>query len=204
MRAAGAIIAGGRSTRYGSPKALAAVGGERIIDRVVRAVRVVTPRLLLVASAPELVAAAALDARPDALPGAGPLGGIYTALLWAVEQEYSGVLAVACDMPFLSSPLLAHLLARAEAGGADVVAPESGGRREIEPLCAFYATTCVEALRSALDRGDNRMIAFHEDVRVERIPLAEVRAWGDPETLFLNVNTPEDRILAERLAASGA
>jgi molybdopterin-guanine dinucleotide biosynthesis protein A len=35
----------------------------------------------------------------------------------------------------------------------------------------------------------------------DRVPLAEVERFGDPEILFLNVNTPADHELAERIAA---
>ena len=199
----GAIIAGGRSSRYGEPKALAMVGGERIIDRVVHALQSVTPNCVTIANSPEIARAAALPSRPDAVVGAGALGGIYTALLWAHDEGRSGVLAVACDMPFLSTALLGELLHRADAvdrPGPDVVVPESGGRRTIEPLCAWYGTSCLRAVSAAVGRGDYRMIGFHDDVRVERVPLADVRRFGDPDVLFLNVNTRDDRELADRLA----
>jgi len=86
----------------------------------------------------------------------------------------------------------------------DVVAPESGGRRGIEPLCAYYGTGCVGAVQRALERDDRRVVAFFQDVRVQRIPLDEVRRHGDPELIFMNVNTPEERERAERLAGGAA
>jgi molybdopterin-guanine dinucleotide biosynthesis protein A len=203
----GAIIAGGRSTRYGEPKALATVAGARIIDRVMDALCSVTPDCVTIANTPEIACATPLPSRPDAVRDAGALGGIYTALLWAREEARSGILAVACDMPFLSAPLLADLLERAypvDRAGPDVVVPESGGRRAIEPLCAWYGTSCLDAVTAAVQRGDYRMIGFHEDVRTERVPLFDVRRFGDPEVLFLNVNTREDRELAERIAGRSA
>jgi hypothetical protein len=48
------------------------------------------------------------------------------------------------------------------------------------------------------------MIGFHDDVRVARVPIDRVRACGSPEVLFMNVNTPEDRAAAERIAAGAA
>jgi len=201
----GAIQAGGRSTRFGSPKALARVGGERIIDRAIRAVSAVTPELVLIANDPALAAAVTLPSRADAWPETGALGGIGTALLWAAERGNDGILAVACDMPFLSPELMAALVSRslgADGERPDVVIPESGSRRSVEPLCAWYSVRCLPALRTALDRGDYRMIAFHEDVRVHRVSLADVRRYGDPERLFLNVNTPGEHERAEQLAES--
>ena len=125
----GAILAGGRSVRYGSPKALATVAGESILDRVRRALLRVTPDLILIANEPSLFARSGLPTRPDTRPGLGALGGIHAALLWAREAGRPGILAVACDMPFLDPALLVRILERAAAGDVDVVAPESGGRR---------------------------------------------------------------------------
>jgi molybdopterin-guanine dinucleotide biosynthesis protein A len=195
----GAILAGGRNSRYGEHKALATVAGVPIITRIQRVLGGVTPDLILIANEPERYEATGLRQRPDAIPALGALGGIYSALLWALEEGRRGVLAVACDMPFLDGRLLGRLLAGA-GSGAEIVVPESPGRRGVEPLCAFYATSCIPAIESQIARGDRQVIGFYDGLRVERIPLAEVRAHGDPELLFMNVNTPEERERAEQLA----
>lgn len=198
----GAILAGGQSRRYGSPKALAPVGGVRILDRVRAALGEVTDELVLIANEPELFGDTGLPTRPDVRPGLGVLGGILTALRWAEEGERPGIVAVACDMPFLSPPLLRRLLA--EAGReppADVSAPASDGRRGVEPLCAYYSTRCIAPIEAELERGERHVVGFFEDVLVRALPLEEVRAYGDPEVLFLNVNTLEERDAAERIAA---
>ena len=201
MRPFGAILAGGESRRYGSPKALAPVGGRRIIDRVTDALGAVCEDLVLIANEPDLFRDTGLPSRPDARPGLGALGGIHAALAWAEEEDRPGIVAVACDMPFLASTLLARLSALAFTGDApDLVVPESRGRRGLEPLCAAYRTSCLPALEARLDREDRRVIGFYDDVRVHRIPLAEVEALCDPDRAFLNVNTPDERDRAERIA----
>jgi molybdopterin-guanine dinucleotide biosynthesis protein A len=107
-------------------------------------------------------------------------------------------------MPFLDSGLLARILVRAaEPDSPDVVTPASEGRRGIEPLCAYYGVQCIAAIERAVKRDDLRMVGFHGDVRVKVLPLEEVVGFGRPEQLFLNVNTPEEREAADRIA-SGA
>jgi molybdopterin-guanine dinucleotide biosynthesis protein A len=211
----GAVLAGGESRRYGSPKALAVVGGERIIDRVVAVLARVTPDLVLLANEPDLFADLGLPTRPDVRPGLGALGGIHTGLLWARETGRPGILAVACDMPFPCEDLLARLRDEAFPGTAadgrgpggaappDVAIPESGGRRGVEPLFAAYGVGCLPAIEAQVERDDRRMIGFHAAVRVRRIPLAEVARLCDPERAFLNVNTPGERQRAEGLAGGG-
>jgi molybdopterin-guanine dinucleotide biosynthesis protein A len=87
--------------------------------------------------------------------------------------------------------------------GWDAVLPESTGPRGVEPLCAYYGVACVGPIERAAARGDARMIAFHDEVRVHRLPLAEVRAYGEPEHLFANLNTPADLAALERLLQEG-
>ena len=210
----GAILAGGESRRYGSPKALATVGGTRIVDRVLesleRAVGDVDRNVVIVANEPGLFDDLGLPTRPDIRPGLGALGGIHTALHWAREAGRPGILAVACDMPFLSVRLLERLRevayggAEGDESGADapqVVVPGSESRRGVEPLCAAYATSCIDAIEAQLGRGESHVIGFYDDVRVRTLPLEEVERLCDPAVAFMNVNTPEERDRAEAIAA---
>lgn len=200
----GVVLAGGANRRYaGRPKALESVGGQRIADRVTSAMREVADRVVLVANDAATFEVLGLELRPDLRPGRGALGGIHTAVAWAREAGYRGALISACDMPFLSVPLLRRLIAGATAD--QVVVPESASRRGMEPLCAFYGSGCLAAIERALERGERQVISFYSDVEVRTIPKEEVESFGDPTLLFLNVNSPEDRARAEAaLQQSGA
>jgi molybdopterin-guanine dinucleotide biosynthesis protein A len=200
----GVIQAGGQSTRFGSPKALAEVGGKRVVDRVRDALASVTDDVVLIANDADLARSIALPWRPDTRPGLAALGGILTGLTWAATRGCRGILSLACDMPFVEPKLLRRILQTALDGGTDVVAPESSGPRGIEPLCAFYGTGCIDAIERALARDDKRMISFHDDVTVARVPMNDVRTFGDPEILFLNINTAADRARAEDIAQERA
>lgn len=196
----GAVLAGGAASRYGGrPKGLLELGGRRILDRVVDAVATAVGSLpLLVANAPDAPSwRADLRVVGDARPGAGSLGGIYTAIVHGPGP----VLCVAWDMPFVTAALLRALCAGA--AGYDAFLPESDGRRGVEPLCAVYGPACGPAIERQLERGDLRAIGFHDAVRVGRLPLEAVRAHGEPGRLFFNVNTPEDLEQAEQLWREG-
>lgn len=188
----GAILAGGASSRFGAPKALAEVGGRRIIDRVREVVAVAVRDVVLIANEPAVFSDVDLPTRPDRITGMGPLAGFETALRWAMEMRRPGALVVACDMPFVSAPLLREIVRRTTAGDADAVVPESAGRRGMEPLCAWYSVRCLDAVERALGSGERSLVALVGSVRAERITLPEVRRFGDPDILFLNVNTPAD------------
>jgi molybdopterin-guanine dinucleotide biosynthesis protein A len=181
----------------GAPKGLLEVGGIRIVDRLVACFEAALGELpLLVANAPE-----AATWRPDLRvvadrrPGAGSLGGLYT----AVVEAPAPVVCVAWDMPFVPAALLRELAAGL--ADADVCIPASGGRRGLEPLCAAYGPRCGPAMAVALDRGDLRAIAFHDSVRVNRLSEAVVGRFGEPERLFFNVNTADELVRANGMAS---
>lgn len=199
----GVILAGGGATRYGGlPKGLERVGGERMIDRVAKALRAVTDDLLVIANDPDAATwLPGVRVAGDVRPGEGALGGLHAAL----TRAEGDIVLVAWDMPFVSASLLGAMRARGEGDGvhdgADAVLPESGGsRRGVEPLCAWYSARCLPAVTAALDAGDRRVIAFHDAVRTVRMGIDAVRAFGDPARLFANVNSPDELAAAEGLA----
>jgi molybdopterin-guanine dinucleotide biosynthesis protein A len=197
MRLTGVIQAGGRSTRMGGePKALMDVGGARIVDRVVRALREVSDDLLLVTNTPDLYASLGLPMVPDVFPDSGSLGGIYSGLAAASGEA---ALTVACDMPFLSPDVMRLVTARA--GEADVVAPLVGG--QWETLHACYGKACLGPIEQRLRAGRFKITGFFPDVRVLAVPEDEVARWGRPDVVFMNVNTPDDLARARALAGRG-
>ena len=203
-RVLGAVIAGGRSVRFGAPKPLAPLAGTRLVDRAVLALEASADDVVAIVNDPALAAAIGLPWRADVLPDAGSLAGIHAALLWARERDCVGVLALAADMPLVPAALLCRLRDLGTAD-CDAALPESDGPRGLEPLCAYYGTGCTAAIEAAVARGDARMIAFHGDVRICRLPLSETAAFGDPARLFMNINTPAEHAQVERwLAAEGS
>ena len=198
MKVTGAILAGGRSTRYGGvPKGLEFVNGRRIIDRVRDALAPVVDDLLLVANDPNAAHwLPGIRCASDVLRDVGSIAGIHAALVHAGTP----VLVVAWDMPFVPTSLLRTLRDLGE--HADAAVAESDSRRGVEPLCAYYAARCAPAIEARVATGDRRVVAFFEDVRVARVPAAEVARFGDPALVFMNVNTPEERVLAEAHAAA--
>jgi molybdopterin-guanine dinucleotide biosynthesis protein A len=189
-------LAGGAASRFGGKaKGLETVGGERILDRVVRVVKEAVGELpLLVANADdahEWIEGAVVA--KDVIPNCGTLGGIYS----AVAHSQHPVLITAWDMPFVSLELLKAVIAGASA--FDVFLPESNGPLGFEPLCGVYSPACAEPIKAALDDEDFRSTSFHEHVRVSTLPLSDVRTFGDPDMLFFNVNSPSDVAKAEQL-----
>jgi molybdopterin-guanine dinucleotide biosynthesis protein A len=196
MRVTGVIQAGGKSTRMGGrPKALMELGGQRIIDRVVQAIRAVTEDVLLVTNTPDLYAALELPMVPDVFPDHGSLGGIYSGLKAAPGDA---AFTVACDMPFLMPEVARLVIDRAHE--ADVVLPKVGD--QFETLHACYAKSCLVPMESRLREGRLKIVDFFDAVRVLAIAEDDVARLRSPDLVFMNVNTPEDLCRARELLAT--
>ena len=192
-RPAAAILAGGRARRLGgADKAALSVGGATILARQLAALAVVAEPVFLVghgtANPPE---AAGLRRVADLIPGAGALGGIYSAI---VQSPAERTLVVGCDMPFLPPRLLQRLVA--EPG--DIVMPRS--RRGYEPLCAVYSKRCAAALRERIAHGELKASVPPPGVHVVELGPETLEQLDPDGLLLVNVNTPEDYAHANRLA----
>lgn len=218
-----AVLAGGRGRRLGGiDKWSLDVGGTPQGARCLGAVQdvfarvMVTGRSALPASwagpkprgrlggrrQPRRPAPARLEWLPDAAPGSGPLGGLLTAF---EASPGSSLFALAGDMPFLSPALMRHMLftaARFE-GKFDAFVPRWGGFSE--PLHAIYGPACHARLRTMLEPAaaplvGHRVTDLLDGLRVKEVGDEEVRLFGDPRVLFLNLNTPKDLARARAVA----
>jgi len=178
----------------GQRKALLTVHGIPIIERQLAVLRQVADPVFVVAPSSEPYAPFAVDVVPDRIAGCGALGGIYTAILNTPAER---VLVVACDMPFLSAPLLRLMTAIEH---ADVVVPRSA--RGLEPLCAIYTRECAEPIRDRLERGALEASVMPEGMVVEEIGPDVLAAYDPDGLLFVNVNTPHDYERARELVDS--
>jgi molybdopterin-guanine dinucleotide biosynthesis protein A len=118
----------------------------------------------------------------DIVPRCGPLSGLHAALSAA---RHDATLLVACDMPFVTTPLLRHLLSLAE--GTDVVVPQT--ERGYHPLCAVYSRACLGPAARRLARGDFKLASLFDEMRVRVVTADALEAFGDPDRLLANVNT---------------
>jgi molybdopterin-guanine dinucleotide biosynthesis protein A len=99
----GAVLTGGRSSRFGSDKAAAQWRGATLADHAAATI----------ARHVDATVRVGPDGLAD-LPrtGLGPLGGIAAALDAAAGQGFTSVLTIACDMPRLPGGLIEALLRR--------------------------------------------------------------------------------------------
>lgn len=161
----------------GRDKALLEIEGETLLARAARLLGEVCEDVLV-------ADAGRLGGIPDG-PGRGPVAGLLGA---ARTKPGRSLLVLAVDLPFVPVFLLEEL-ARSE---ADLAVPVwSGG---VEPLCALYGPAALALLEKRVGQGELSLWSLPDTpgLQVRRLEEEELRRFGEPARMFLNLNSPKD------------
>lgn len=160
----------------GRNKALLPLAGRSLIEHVLVRLEGLGDEIFITTNLPKDYSFLGLRLVSDLVPGVGAFAGLHTSLATARGRS---VLVVACDMPFISRPLLEHLVGLAPQ--ADVVIPRHGDN--YEPLHAVYnRRNCLPTLENTLAAGSNRLISFFPQVKVLPVEESELSRL-DPQGL---------------------
>lgn len=174
IRMVGAIVAGGRSSRFGSDKALATLRDRALIDHVADRLRAQVDTVVVVGR--EYPGLISVPDRPHA--DLGPLGGIAGALAYAGMHGFDAVLSVPCDVPHLPLDLGNRF-----ASGDGRIAATAAFLSEL-PVIGCWPVDTLPVLDSLLAGGGSRSIrAFATVIGAREVGL------GRP---LANLNTPAD------------
>jgi molybdopterin-guanine dinucleotide biosynthesis protein A len=185
-RSASAIVlAGGRSSRMGRPKALLPFGGRTLIAHVVSRLEAAFEEIVVVAAPGQELPPLPATIVRDGIAFQGPVGGIAYGLKAAGNEV---CFVTSCDAAFLDLRLVSHLLGMI--AGNDVVIPSWDDR--LQPLHAAYRKTVLPLLEEQLARGELRPIYVLDKVRTRRLDEDEVRRLDPEGYSFFNMNTPEE------------
>ena len=183
--AAAIVLAGGKSSRMGKPKALLLFDAEPLISHIIRKLRQLFSQIIVVAAPEQEIPPLGVAIIHDEVSYQGPVGGICYGLRAAHEPI---CFVTSCDAPFLNLSLISYLLS--QISEYDVVVPTWEER--LQPLHAVYRSSVLPILQGQLERKELRPIFLYDKVRTRKVSLDEIRRF-DPEGLsFLNMNTPED------------
>jgi molybdopterin-guanine dinucleotide biosynthesis protein A len=150
------VLAGGRSTRFGSDKLAAPYEGRPLVDHAVGRMAELCDEVVLVLApgAPEPGPSERVRVVHDATEGEGPLAGLHAGLLAAVRSDVAVV--VGGDMPDVRQPVVAAMLRTLEDTGLDAVALEVDGARRAIPI-AVRTWPSAEAVHALLHAGRRRL-----------------------------------------------
>ena len=185
------ILAGGRSTRMGTNKALLALPGNRHITFVEHLTSTLTPlcteTILVVRDANDAAnySLAGVRVVTDNLPDYGPLMGIYTGLS---AMQAPRALVVAVDMPFIQPALISFLLSQPLTN--TLLVPMVNNVPQV--LLAVYPRTILPLIDQRIKQGRRDPRSLLEVAAVQYIEEAQLRLVDAELRSFVNVNTPEE------------
>lgn len=190
-------MAGGQSRRMGTDKAFVPLLGRPMIEHVLeRVADLGQAETFIVTNMPDRYRIFGLPLYTDVIPGAGSLGGIYSALTYAQTPR---ALVIACDLPLASPALIRLLLACAtdSDGPYDAVVP----RFESTPqgLYALYAQSARDAIARFITEKRYRIWELLQEVRTRYVDEPEYAHIDQDGRTFRNINTPEDLATVEQL-----
>lgn len=171
------IMAGGKSSRMGRPKALLEYAGFTFMDHIIYNTSVFDRQYI--SANDSLYNGFGCRVIPDTVAGAGPLGAVCSALE-KCKSEY--VFFIPCDMPFITQETVFHLFDKMNSD-ADAAVFTAEGR--VFPTIAVYRKTVLPQARKQLESGNYKMMDLLGLIRTQYVSSPYPQQ-------FKNINTPRD------------
>lgn len=177
-----AILTGGASRRFGSPKAMATLDGVPLATRVAGAlVGAGASTVVLVGGPAEVLAPLGIELVADVAPGEGPVGGVLSALE-RLSPVHDVVVVTACDLAMLDASTVGRVIAGLSASPAAIVAVAATLRRE--PALTAWRADAAPLVRAAFEGGVRAMHRLLDVLAVADVAVAS--------SALANVNTPDE------------
>jgi len=182
MQITAIILAGGKSKRMGTDKALLELGGISLLEKVISVCEAVCNQILISSNNFEH-AVFGYPVIEDEIKNCGPIGGLYSCLK-KTTTNWNFVISV--DSPFVEKDYINFL--NSEKGDFDAIVPvHSKGK---EPLIAFYHKSCISEIEKRIQSGNFKMYDLVASLNTK---LVDSEKWlSKYPKLFQNINRPED------------
>lgn len=192
----GVVLAGGRSSRFGSNKALAQWGdGETLVGRVCSILTGLFDKVVVVTRSPEelrFLKDEGVRVSGDLFADTHCVGGICSALHHARTER---VFVCGCNMPLIQ-PKLVQAMWKETRGCYDAVVPV--WQEQLQPLCSFYSRDCIGVLRTMVREERLKCRELFTIVRTRFFREAEIKEADPDGVSFLDVDTHEDYARARK------
>lgn len=176
----GIILAGGKSSRMGSDKALLLYRGKAFLTHVINALIPLVDDIIIVSN-DERHSQFNYRRISDTIIDAGPLAGIHAGL---TDSNTENNLVLSCDVPLIQTSILEFILSHNE-NETDVIQIEEKGRKH--PLIALYKKRATPHFLAALEKGERKLSKALIGLNVKSIPISKSHYQA-----LRNINTKSD------------
>jgi molybdopterin-guanine dinucleotide biosynthesis protein A len=130
----------------------------------------------------------------DLIPDKGSAGGLYTGLTYSSNPQ---VFAVACDMPFLNTAVINKICSLSFSMDVTMVKLSNG----FQPMHSVYSKQCLPVLLRMINADQLRLqdLLAQKNLKTKILEQESIQDIDPQFKSFLNVNTPADLEVAEKL-----
>jgi len=182
------ILAGGKCSRMGGEnKAFLRIDNNNILELAINVLDQIFDEIIIVTNSPDEFSSFKdkCEIITDVLKDKGPLGGIYSALLYTKQEA---LFVVPCDMPYLNTKLIQKEISTFSKSNCDALVPRVG--KYMEPIHSIFSKRIVNELYSFLNSDQKYYIRkFLNNIDVQYFNLEDSHFHNQ---VFTNINTPEE------------
>jgi len=186
--ATAAILIGGESKRFGSPKWQATINGRSILDRIWGVCNGFENRYVIGKEKPDSISYPFIK---DELDIQAPINGLFTAFN---NAKTDWILLLSCDLPLIDSKVFEKLWASRN-DNCDAVIPKANGKTQV--ICGFYHKRILSTIESEIQNGNFSLFKL-----LEKLNSILINFGNDQR--FLNMNTKKDMRIVEKILISNS
>ena len=189
------VLAGGKSKRFGEDKSQVKLGRKILIDYILSELIDEFNEILIVANDPiKHLPSNKIKKIKDFKKDLGPLGGIFTAMKWAKDnnKSYKWIASFPSDTPFFKKNILNNFFEKVNEKESELFFMTFNDKRH--NIFGLWSTSLIDQLEKDLENGSRKVEKWANNIGVKTINMS-----FEKEDPFFNINTKEDLKKAEKI-----
>ena len=191
----GVILAGGKSSRFGSNKSLSKLANNKLIEHVINKIDTYFSEILVVSNDSGLIIEnKKIKIIEDCIKGyLGPLAGVLSAMKYAnsFENKFKWIITFPCDTPFFEKLIIEQMIEKADSPKEKIYFIKD--KKQRHNIFGLWSTSLESILEEDLKNNFRKV-----DLWADKIGCNFIEKDIQNKNEFLNINTKEDLELAEK------
>ncbi len=192
----GVILAGGKSSRFGSNKSLSKLANNKLIEHVINKIDSHFSEILVVSNDSSLkIENHKIKIIKDCITGyLGPLAGVLSAMKYAnsFKNKFEWIITFPCDTPFFEKSIIEKMFKKANSPKEKIYFVKD--KKQRHNIFGLWSTNLESILEEDLKNNYRKV-----DLWADKIGCNFIEKDIQNENEFLNINTKEDLKLAEKI-----
>ena len=192
----GVILAGGKSSRFGSNKSLSKLANNKLIEHVINKIDSYFPKILIVSNDSNLkIENKKIKIIKDCIEGyLGPLVGVLSAMKYAnsYKNKYKWIITFPCDTPFFNSIIIKKMFEKINSAEKKIYFIKE--KKQRHNIFGMWSTSLEKTLEDDLNNNFRKV-----DLWADKIGCSFIEKDVQNKNEFLNINTKEDLELAKKI-----